>query len=59
MRTLLLGHERKTVGQIFGYMLDSLFSDGLYSDLERFTQLNQIVDHVGPVSVTTADGVAH
>jgi NTE family protein len=48
-----------TFGQIFGYMLDSLFSDGMYSDLERLTQLNQIVDRVGPVSVSTADGVAN
>jgi NTE family protein len=46
-----------TFGQIFGYMLDSLFSDGMYSDLERLTQLNQIVDRVGPVTVGTADGV--
>ncbi len=38
-----------TFGQIFGYMLDALFSDGLYSDLERLTQLNQLVDQVGPV----------
>jgi len=42
-----------TFGQIFGYMLDSLFSDGLYSDLERLTQLNDIVDRVGPIN---ADG---
>jgi NTE family protein len=42
-----------TFGQIFGYMLDSLFSDGLYSDLERLTQLNDIVAKVGPI---TADG---
>lgn len=39
-----------TFGQIFGYMLDALFSDGLYSDLERLTQLNQLVDQVGPLS---------
>jgi NTE family protein len=38
-----------TFGQIFGYMLDALFSDGLYSDLERLTQLNQLVDQVGPI----------
>ncbi|MGH8178629.1 MAG: patatin-like phospholipase family protein [Steroidobacter sp.] len=37
-----------TFGQIFGYMLDSLFSDGLYADLERLTQINHIVDRVGP-----------
>lgn len=48
-----------TFGQIFGYMLDSLFSDGMYSDLERLTQLNQIVDRVGPITVNTADGVTH
>lgn len=39
-----------TFGQIFGYMLDSLFSDGLYSDLERLTQINHIVDRVGPLN---------
>ena len=37
-----------TFGQIFGYMLDALFSDGLYADLERLTQINHIVDRVGP-----------
>ncbi|MBM0107944.1 patatin-like phospholipase family protein [Steroidobacter sp. S1-65] len=45
-----------TFGQIFGYMLDSLFTDGMYSDLERLTQLNQIVDRVGPVTVNSPDG---
>jgi NTE family protein len=43
-----------TFGQIFGYMLDSLFTDGMYSDLERLTQLNHIVDHVGALSSGTA-----
>lgn len=43
-----------TFGQIFGYMLDSLFSDGLYSDLERLTQLNDIVSKVGPISAEGA-----
>jgi NTE family protein len=43
-----------TFGQIFGYMLDSLFSDGLYSDLERLTQLNDIVAKVGPISAEGA-----
>jgi NTE family protein len=38
-----------TFGQIFGYMLDALFTDGLYSDLERLTQLNEIVDQLGNV----------
>ncbi len=44
-----------TFGQIFGYMLDSLFTDGMYSDLERLTQLNQIVDKVGPITVSNPD----
>jgi NTE family protein len=39
-----------TFGQIFGYMLDSLFTDGMYSDLERLTQLNQIVTRAGPIA---------
>ena len=32
--------------QIAGYMLDTLFMDGLYSDLERITRINQLVDAV-------------
>jgi NTE family protein len=42
-----------TFGQIFGYMLDALFTDGLYSDMERLTQLNELADRGGP---TNADG---
>jgi NTE family protein len=38
-------------GQIFGYMLDALFSDGLYADFERLVQINNIVRKVGPVVV--------
>ncbi|MDH3553611.1 MAG: patatin-like phospholipase family protein [Gammaproteobacteria bacterium] len=34
--------------QIAGYMLDTLFMDGLYSDIERMTRINQLVDAVGP-----------
>lgn len=30
--------------QIAGYMLDTLFMDGLYSDLERMTRINQLID---------------
>jgi len=33
---------------IAGYMLDTLFMDGLYSDLERMTRINQLVDSVPP-----------
>lgn len=31
-------------GQIAGYMLDTLFLDGLYSDLERLTRINELLD---------------
>ena len=30
--------------QIAGYMLDTLFMDGLYSDLEHMTRINQLID---------------
>jgi NTE family protein len=36
-------------GQIFGFMLDALFSDGLYSDLERLNQINDLLRHTGPL----------
>jgi NTE family protein len=32
--------------QIAGYMLDTLFMDGLYSDLERITRINELIDGV-------------
>lgn len=35
-----------SIGQIAGYMLDTLFMDGLYSDLERVTRINQLIDSV-------------
>ncbi|HZD51960.1 MAG TPA: patatin-like phospholipase family protein [Woeseiaceae bacterium] len=34
--------------EIAGYMLDTLFMDGLYSDLERMTRVNQLIDAVPP-----------
>jgi NTE family protein len=30
-------------GQIFGYMLDTLFTDQIYGDLEQLEQINQLV----------------
>ena len=33
-----------SIAQIAGYMLDTLFMDGLYSDLERMTRINQLID---------------
>lgn len=38
-------------GQIFGFMLDALFTDGLYSDFERMSQVNSILRSTGPISV--------
>jgi len=34
--------------QIAGYMLDTLFMDGLYSDLERITRINEMLDAAPP-----------
>lgn len=41
-----LSKKSPSVGQIAGYMLDTLFMDGLYSDLERMTRINQLIDAV-------------
>ncbi len=38
--------EFPSIGTIAGYMLDTLFMDGLYSDLERMTRINQLLDSV-------------
>lgn len=40
--------QHPSFGQIAGYMLDTLFMDGLYSDLERMTRINQLIDSVAP-----------
>lgn len=40
--------------QITGYMLDTLLMEGLYSDLERMTRINQIIDGVLPERRTGA-----
>jgi NTE family protein len=40
--------EFPSIGLIAGYMLDTLFMDGLYSDLERMTRINQLIDSVPP-----------
>ena len=40
--------------QIAGYMLDTLFLDGLYADLERMTRINQLIDSVPPGERTGA-----
>lgn len=38
--------QSPSIGHIAGYMLDTLFMDGLYSDLERITRINQLIDAV-------------
>jgi NTE family protein len=40
-----------SIGEIAGYMLDTLFMDGMYSDLERLTRLNLIMEQLGPGSL--------
>ncbi len=37
--------EQPSFAQIAGYMLDTLFMDGMYSDLERLTRINQLLDN--------------
>ncbi len=45
-----------SIGEIAGYMLDTLFMDGLYSDLERLTRINLMLEQIessslrGPVA---------
>jgi NTE family protein len=34
-----------TFAQLGGYMLDTLFMDGLYTDLERLARINRLVEH--------------
>lgn len=36
-----------SLAHLAGYMLDSLFMDGLYGDLERITRINMILDQLG------------
>ncbi len=38
--------DAPSFGHIAGYMLDTLFMDGLYSDLERITRINDLIDSV-------------
>jgi NTE family protein len=42
-----------SLGQIAGYMLDTLFMDSIYGDLERLQRINETVSHIhdGPSSL--------
>ena len=39
--------RRPSFAHLAGYMLDTLFMDGLYADLERITRINLILEQVG------------
>jgi NTE family protein len=39
--------ESPTFAHLGGYMLDTLFMDGLYTDLERLSRTNRILDQLG------------
>ena len=41
-----------SLAHLAGYMLDSLFMDGLYGDLERITRINLLLDQLGPDGLT-------
>lgn len=38
--------DAPSFAQIAGYMLDTLFMDGMYSDLERMARVNQLIDAI-------------
>lgn len=46
--------EPPTFAHLGGYMLDTLFSDGLYTDLERLSRINRIVEQLGETKLTGA-----
>lgn len=45
--------EFPTLGHLAGYMLDTLFMDGLYADLERLTRINLILSEIGEERLTS------
>ena len=47
--------ESPSFAQIAGYMLDTLFMDGLYSDLERITRINELLDTLPDESVQVGE----
>jgi len=47
----VIGRERApTAGQLFGFMLDTLFSDQLEADFEQISRLNRISEQLGAAS---------
>lgn len=43
-----------TLASLAGYMLDTLFMDGLYADLERISRINMILEQLPEKSLTSA-----
>jgi NTE family protein len=46
--------ERPTFAHLAGYMLDTLFLDGLYTDLERLSSINRILEQAGETKLSGA-----
>ncbi len=46
-------------GQIFGFMLDTLFTDQVYADLEQTERFNQLADTLPETDPTPGRAVAH
>jgi NTE family protein len=44
--------EPPTFAHLGGYMLDTLFMDGLYTDLERLSRTNRILEQLGNAKLT-------
>ena len=44
--------EMPTLAHLAGYMLDTLFMDGLYADLERISRINAIIEQLPEESLT-------
>jgi NTE family protein len=49
--------ESPTMGQLFGYMLDTLFMDQIYANVEHVARLNQIAE-IAPTAVPGVHKVA-
>ena len=47
--------DSPSFAQIAGYMLDTLFMDGLYSDLERVTRINELLDTLPDESIQVGE----
>ena len=44
--------ERPTFAHLGGYMLDTLFMDGLYTDLEHLSRMNRVLEQLGERPLT-------